>query len=588
MPKYGALMQELNTPLKKKNRKKRREKYRRKTIPGLPVDLNKPKLSKAERSRIANEIFNAENLAEIQHKSPIIWVVRNIQTEKGEPMEFKDRPYLVDIYRDFHPDINVKKGAQIGLTQLSICKCLYVSDRENMTSIYTFPTATAVNDFSKSRFKTIMDQSAYLRTRIKNYDSHGYREIGNSKIYFKGATSESQAISIPADLLIHDELDFSDPEVIDFYAARLSVSRWKWKWNFSTPTLPEYGIDRIWKDTDRHVWIVKCPRCNLYQTIDFFKNLKRRKEKGGEKRWFFGCRKCDRQLDRRKGNWRALAPEKELRGYFVPQEICPVISAKYMRDEYKKAQKNGNMKKFYNFNLGRAYETGETKLTRQNILNHVVPSTLEQGPILIGADQGDILHVVVKKLTDRMRTIWIGKVQDIPEFAELLNHYSRHSNTVAVLDALPNHSEALRYANARHNLYLCYYSDTGKIEQDEIKEEAQKSKELHIKRTDALDHTAHLWRSDGMLIESGTISPLDIEEFADQMTNMKRDLVEDKRTHNQKAVWVKTGPDHYRHADLYSWVAQQLFSASNSEELVSDEDVFVNEHENLFEATTVW
>ena len=47
--------------------------------------------------------------------------MRNIKTEKGAPMSFKRRPYLVDIYKDFSKHIIVKKGAQIGLTQLICC-----------------------------------------------------------------------------------------------------------------------------------------------------------------------------------------------------------------------------------------------------------------------------------------------------------------------------------------------------------------------------------------------------------------------------------------------------------------------------------
>ena len=91
--------------------------------------------------------------------------------------------------------------------------------------------------------------------------------------------------------------------------------------------------------------------------------MRKRKNRAGDKRWFFGCEKCDKVLPRHKGQWVSLRPTKEVRGYFVPQTICPVISAKDMVDEYKDSKKQPNgMKIFYNFNLGKAYETGEYHL----------------------------------------------------------------------------------------------------------------------------------------------------------------------------------------------------------------------------------
>ena len=575
-------------PLKSKKERRRREKLRTKVAPGTKVRLD-TSMSDRDVSHMANAMMNGQSLSEIQHESPIIWVVRNIMTEKAEPMSFKDRPYLVDIYKDFSPHIIVKKGAQIGLTQLSISKLLYVSDTRNMTSIYTFPTASDVSDFSKSRFKTIISNSKYLTSRLHNYDSQGYREIGHSKIYFRGTKSERQAISIPSDLNVHDELDFSDPDVRDVFSSRLSVSKYKWEWDFSTPTIPDFGIDVLWKESDKHVWVMKCERCNLRQTIDYFKNLRRRKKVGGEKRWYFGCRRCDKRLDRRKGEWVSLNPKADIRGYNVPQSICPVISAGYMVSEYKKAERTGRMKKFFNFNLGKTYESGSNTLTRKIIRSKIVPSTMEKGTaICIGADQGDTLNVVVSKITEQRRYTWIGKLSSIPELKDMIDHYTRTNLTVCVLDAMPNHNEAVRYAESMNNLILCYYNDKGGLDKESLESDVD-DKEIHVARTDLLDHTAHLWKTGEVLIEQNNIPPEDINEFIEQMLNMKRDMEEDKRSGGERAVWKRTGADHYRHADAYNWLAMQLVTNQMSDELVTDEHVWDDyAAENLFSEAQVW
>ena len=292
-----------------------------------------------------------------------------------------------------------------------------------------------------------------------------------------------------------------------------------------------------------------------------------RKKQGGEKRFYFGCRKCDKVLNRRKGVWEARQPNKGTRGYFVPQTICPVISAKYMVDEHKKAKKSPNgMKKFFNYNLGKTYESGEIKINKNTILSKVVPGSIEEGMIAIGADQGDVLHVTVSKITDKRRYIYIGTLDSIPQLIEMIRYYESKNPTIAVLDALPNHNEAQRYSKNIHNLFLCYYEIAGDLEEENLKKKIDE-KEIHVSRTDLLDHTAFLWNQGDILIEN-YINPRNIREFAQQMTNMKRDLVTDNAKGTTRPVWFATGPDHYRHADGYNLLAAKLLGSQSSNELV--------------------
>jgi len=50
------------------------------------------------------------------------------------------------------------------------------------------------------------------------------KQIGQSFVYFRGAWSERQAISVDSDFNIHDEVDFSKPDIIEIYQERCCLS----------------------------------------------------------------------------------------------------------------------------------------------------------------------------------------------------------------------------------------------------------------------------------------------------------------------------------------------------------------------------
>jgi hypothetical protein len=117
------------------------------------------------------------------------------------------------------------------------------------------PTAKHVYKFSQSRFGPVIKKNLYLRRRMKgSVDNAELKSIGDSWIHFGGAQKENQAISVPADILVHDEWDFSDLDVLDTYGKRTIASKLDWVWRFSTPTLPGYGIDAEYAQTDQRVW----------------------------------------------------------------------------------------------------------------------------------------------------------------------------------------------------------------------------------------------------------------------------------------------------------------------------------------------
>ena len=531
-----------------------------------------------------------ELLSQLSDEDPFLWIYQNVPTENERKLDFSRRPYLVQILRDYSQHIAYKKSAQVGITMCGgIAKCLYAVDKLGINSIYTFPTARDVGEFSKGRFRYIIRNSRYLHSKVGDVDNQGLVRIGKSVIYFRGTNSKRQAISVPSDLNIHDELNFSDPTVRATFSSRLDASEFEyngemqygWEWDFSTPTLPRYGISAIYEDSDKHEWWVRCTGCRRVQRVDFFKN-KRKSRKG---RWFFGCRKCDKELDRTKGEWVARNPGASIRGYHITQPMCAFIQAEKMVKQYTKAIKTPEGKRtFYNFNLGLDYEDGSEAITRGLVLSRVVEGTAVMGDIYMGVDQGDLLHVEVTKMVDGVRRIiWIDTVKSFEELGRMIDHYKPR---IAVVDALPNHHNAMALSKSRHNVYICYYSGTNKLEKEYWKKDLEE-KEVKVPKHDVLDRTASDWHMSRVLIEN-YIEPRLIEEFANQMAGSKRSYVENSKG-EKEVKWVAVDDDHFRHADTYNWIATEIGNSSFSEKLVlSSPDPQLAVVESIFQEGDSW
>ena len=172
-------------------------------------------------------------------------------------MDLSSRPFLRDVYRDMAPEIVVMKGAQLGMSSTALVRAMWLLTSFPTTVIYTMPTARDVGKFTQGRINPIVRSSQYLLDRIIDVDSvmqkqfvvapgqlEERRQRGlayegpRSTIYFSGASSEKDAVSIDADLLIHDEEDLSNPQIVDQFEHRLDASRFGWKFHLSTPRLP--------------------------------------------------------------------------------------------------------------------------------------------------------------------------------------------------------------------------------------------------------------------------------------------------------------------------------------------------------------
>lgn len=575
-----------------------------------PTRPRKPKRNIEKDLDEAYELLHSdpdEYIRRVAKGDPVVFASANLTNEKGDPLDFDNHSFQMQYLRDFSPELAVMKCSQVGWTTINVGKVLYLEhltetsdwkryfgkDTQGITIIYTFPTARDVEDFASTRFKAMVSGSEHIVKLMggrRGVDAVNRKKIGNSFIYFRGSSKETQAISVPADIIINDEYDFSAPEIIETFTSRLKHSQFKWWWKFSTPTIPNYGIDQEYQNSNQFSWFIKCHHCGKKQQPRFPDNVKRKKVRG-QRLTYWGCRKCNKELDRTVGWWVPRYENRDYHGYRVTPAMCNWIQP---LDIVKEQKRYRSERKFRNYTLGEAWSNGIDLLTRELML-----SRLEYGrpynPVLdrqifMGVDQGDVLHYeICRGNAGRREILKVGAVNSFHEIGVLMNSWNV---SLAMMDALPNKKSAEQFAkDFRGRVQLAIYKEFD--EEFDIKPSKMKNGVL-LDRTNTLDAAAESWRKGESVIVLDQFrysripeewdNPSEKTSFIQQMGNMTRDEIENEKTGKSRAVWVKTGPDHYRHADNYAYMAWvQQGQNSGADLMVASNPVMTAEAGNYME-----
>jgi hypothetical protein len=483
------------------------------------------------------------------------WVEQSSIILDGKPFTFDRHEYLRLPYEDRHPSITEMKAAQMGLTSKAMLKVAYGARYGGYRGIlYLFPSKSDVTDFSKGRIDPLIDDNPETIGKwVRDTDSANIKRIWNAFLYMLGMKSRVGLKSVPADLFIFDELDEAPQNSVDLAMERMSHSEFKEVWKLSNPTLPDYGIDKAFQQTDQRYWLLKCLKCGVSTCLeDTFPDCLL--EIGGDV--IRACSNCKAELNPALGEW---VPKKssitDKRGYHYSQLFSRFVDPAEILQKYRITD---NMTDFMNLKIGLPYVEAENRLTVQEVLALCGSEgilTLDGGPCSMGVDQGKDLHVVIGKRD------WIkaGKIihleiyKDWDELDRLVKifHVSR-----CVVDALPETRNARAFAE-RHKgkVFLNYYSEHQKGKY------AWNEKDLTVtcNRTESLD------ASHNEIMNNRIILPKEcqiVKEFATHLHNVAKKLEEDEETGSKRYVYVKLGPDHFRHDFNYEAMARGYGSGS--------------------------
>ena len=487
-------------------------------------------------------------------------------TEAGEKFSFVGREYLLQPYADEHPYQVHKKCTQVGITTKAIFSALFSCINLYPKGVlYLFPTEKDVRDFSRTRVNPIINYNSEISQWVNDADTMGLKQIKKSFLYLRGTKSRSGAKSIPADKLIADELDEMDLFIYEMARKRLSDSTFKHIELLSNPSLPDFAIDKEFQASDQQHYLLKCPHCGQYNDVnETFPDCLVERAKDDV---ILACFKCRKELDKSNGKWVAKYPSnKDVRGYQYTQLWAKNVTPLEILKEYRKAKAEGKLQNFYNLTLGLAYVSAKDRLTVEQVLSlrdEEFPENFFQidGNLYMGIDQGKDLHIVFKKRCK-------GKILTYPvvevDFKEL-DKYMKYV-TRCVIDALPETRNAKAFAERFAGIvYLNYYNEHQK---DSYKWDDERMI-VQENRTESMD-ASHCLINEGDVVLPFTDSAI---EYAQHCHNTAKKLYEDEETGSKRYVWVKLGPDHYRHADNYANIAmsEELSDINNHSEDIGED-----------------
>ena len=466
----------------------------------------------------------------------------------GKPFTFDRHEYLIDPYKDNHPDQVEMKATQMGLTSKAMLQVAYGARYANYRGIlYLFPSKSDVTDFAKGRINPLIEDNPNTIGRwLQDTDSANIKQIWNAFLYLRGMKSRVGLKSVPIDIIVFDELDEAPQNAIDMAMARMAHSEIQETRKLSNPTLPDYGIDKAFQKSDQRYWLLKCKKCGDYTCLEdtFPECLKHSGDTV-----IRACGKCGGELNPSIGQWVAKKPSiTDIRGYHYSQLFSHFVKPSDILEKYLTTD---NMTDFHNLIIGNAYVEAVNRLSVQEVLalcgNDGIASS-DTSACTMGVDQGKDLHVVIgKKAVGRDRIVHVGVYKEWEELDRLMKNFNI---TICVVDAMPETRNARSFAKKHFGkVFMNYYNISQKGSYKWNEEELI----VQCNRTESLD------ASHKQINDSSIILPKCCDEtkvFADHMHNVAKRLEEDEETGSKRYVYVKLGDDHYRHAFNYEAMAR--------------------------------
>lgn len=514
------------------------------------------------------------------------WLCANTYIN-GKPFSFVDHEYQERIARDQSVEKVIRKCSQIGISELSARIALAMCNMQRgFTCIYTLPTAHFAATFMRSRIDPVIASSPYMKSSIATaHDNSEVKAFGTSFLYVKGSQSSNAPISIPANMLIHDELDFSDPDVISQYQSRLTHSKVKRKIKLSTPTLPERGIDKEFSRSRRHFNFVKCNHCNHWFVPDYYKHVRVPGFSGELKEITKAnlhsvkyneakveCPKCG-GVPSLQPEFREWVCENEDEGFIAAgYQISPFDAPNIITPGYliEASTQYRRIVDFQNFNLGLPAEDQESILLRSEMEACLTDDDVGGYSFVIGLDLGMICWLTVASVASDQRLV-VVHTEGVPlhrlrgRYKELARQYRVR---VSVSDALPYTETVWAMQQGDLNLYSAIFTRSKGVETFTLKKRDEEAKDgvadlrqININRDRAMDHLMDSIRT-GMIMKRRDENDELWIKHCMSMSRVKQWTPDAEMSF----VWRKPedGEDHLWHSLLYVHIASQILGVSRN------------------------
>lgn len=472
----------------------------------------------------------ATQVQDLKSVSPLAWAeLNNFVNENQQPLDYDTHRFLIEPFNDFHPDQTTRKSAQVGYSVMEILKAVWACDRLGLNIGYVLPSHNLVKDFVSPKVDPLISSNPEISKLVSNKkDSLTVKQIGDRFLYFRGAFSEREAIAISLDALLLDELDrMPDPTVINVYDSRLQASQFAWRWRFSNPSVPGYGVDYHFKQSDQKHWFVKCPHCNHEWYINWAKSDEKNHYVDQVKK-IYACGKCGKALpdeDRRMGRWVAKYPKRDKRGYWISQLMAPWVSAVRVVEQFEESSPEF----FHNFVLGLAFQAEDLSIGREAILRATSPSSVAKRDVVMGIDNG-VVKTWVAGTPDGIFAH--GKTESWSDIERMIIQWG----AVAVIDPNPYPTDPKRLVDKyKGRVYICYFKkDTKNLSMVQWGT-GDKSGVVYADRTKLMDLVSREISDQQIIFRE---SPHQLEDYIAQWESLYR-ITEESDKGQVRTDWVK-------------------------------------------------
>jgi len=509
-------------------------------------------------------------LTQIEKKWPRLYLAMvHHRTTNGEPMTFKDKPWLVDLYKDEAHKITVVKASQIHVTEHFLVTMFSLA-KQGKRGMYILPSDNWRNLFVADRIDKLCDYSPFYKSAIGatdgEADTRQYKSIFGQGWKFVGSKQRNNFFEFPCSVLMIDECDRNDQDNLVYAYDRLANEPNPYIYKYGNPTTDGFGIAKDWLESDQKEWFVTCEHCGHEQQLDWWKNFVDTDKVVWFLRFADGspeCVHCHKAFNRLgKGRWIKQNPQSMESGYRISR-LFAYKKPTDIQDLFKmflEGLANATvMQNFCNNYLAIFFQDKGAKITREDLMRCaqavVAPSSRSKIRCIAGIDQGRNFTISISRVKDGRRIkMYLGNVRTWDEVHGLLDAYD--VDTVVVDASGGGYAETREFVAKRTGAWMCYYVPKDKVtKQYELKYEENV---VYANRTETLDLMVADYKQRNISI------PLDYAnilngEFVDEMMMPTRVL-----DAGMRPVWTK-GKDHFFHADGYEKLALAISGMFNSE-----------------------
>lgn len=528
------------------------------------------------------------------------WCVRNLSSpiDPNQKFSFKHHEWQIQPMSDPSPIMSIRKSSQVGATQMVANLALGTAMLYPASNIlYILPTQNFARKWAANRLSPIIKGSKLLSSRLNPEVSNlELKQLGDSFVHILG--SQSEIISVPTLAVIVDELNFCNLQKVTTAQSRLTHNEeGKGRYiTFSTPTLPDYGVDKEYSQGKQYQYLCKHDVCGKWVKIDPSHCLKVPGFDGTMYEWdksffedetirpkdaYYKCPSCktpvtqENLIDPKKRQWVAEYPDREYSSYQVFPTDCAYYSpAPKLLEASKTYMRHAD---FLNFGCGVPVADPESivmldtldRYAHRNPINYpsAVPmSSGELGNVAVGMDVGKMCHVVVIRNQggNRYQVLHMERVPQAEareRYDSLLKGYKARKG---VVDAMPDATLSRGCVeDAYHGQAFTAFF---------VRNPPKSSEEFSIDEVESIVKVprTHMISTMVKALNTGKLSlPLRHDEltlYKQHLGKLRKVTRISDTTGEAIEAWVSSdSEDHYAMATLYALTAAKMMDVSTSQ-----------------------